>query len=69
MSKNEHTINMANKLINALARHCLRVRAAKVEAVLASKIDTARFVEDGIIIHLTVVRLEHVMGDCIGLWI
>ena len=33
MSKNEHTINVANKLINALARHCLWVRAAKIEAV------------------------------------
>ena len=69
MSKDEHTINVANKLINALARHCLWVGAAKVEAVLASKIDTARFVEDGIIIHLAVIRLKHVMGNCISLGI
>ena len=60
MGKNEHTINMANKLINTLTSHCLRVGAAKVSAVLTSEVNAAWLIEDGIIIHLTIVWLHEV---------
>ena len=62
MSKNEHTINMTNKLINTLTSHCLRIGAAKVGTVLTSEINTAWLIEKGIIIHLTIVGLHEVHG-------
>ena len=62
MRKNEHAINMTNKLINAISGHALRISTAKVDAVLACEIGTAGFVEDGIIIHLSIIRLKKIVG-------
>ena len=58
MGKNEHTINMANKLINTLTSHCLRIGAAKVGAVLTSEVNASGFSEKSVIIHLTIVWLH-----------
>ena len=68
MSKNEHAINMTNKLINAISGHALGISTAKVDAVLACEIGTAGFVEDGIIIHLSIIRLKKIMrwSVCLG---
>ena len=41
MSKNEHAVNMANKLINTLTRHCLGIGAAEVDTILSSKINAS----------------------------
>ena len=62
MRKNEHAINMTNKLINAVAGHALRISTAEVDAVLACKIGTAGFIEDGIVIHLSIIRLKKIVG-------
>ena len=60
--ENKHAINMTNKLINTVARHTLRVSAAEIDAILACKVGTAGFIEEGVIVHLAIVGLKEIGG-------
>ena len=67
MCKNEHSINVANKLIDAMFGHALRIRSAEIDAVLACEIGTTRFIKDGVVVHLAVIGLKKIVwgGVCL----
>ena len=67
VSKNEHAIDMTYELINAISGHALGISTAKVDAVLACEVSTAGFVEDSIIIDLSIIRLKQIVGGGICL--